>query len=133
MLWTTAHYKKWPASSADDVTAFERCQDDATFTGRKQVFAGASGPIFPMNGETPLSILEKIWDQELMSLLVHKTNRYAHQFLTEQGSGQSRMTKWQDIDLGVFFDTNNTKSDATAGGKRVLEPQTGVYEDATIW
>lgn len=53
----------------------------------------------PVNGETPLSIIQKIWDVELMSILVSETNKYAQTVLDKEKSAQPRMVRWQNTSI----------------------------------
>lgn len=88
-----------------DRLIFDWNQDPATFHGVKEQFIGTAGPTFPVDDLSPLDVLEKIWDDQIMNLIVEETNAYARQ-LRKNTKDKSRITDWTDVtldELWTFF------------------------------
>ncbi|XP_068250307.1 piggyBac transposable element-derived protein 4-like [Palaemon carinicauda] len=89
-------------SSSDDENVLP---SDWTRKGKSKLpftFRGDSGVKFIIiDKENPMEYFAKFFDEEVIDYLVTKTNRYAGEFLDENGdrlSSQSRVNRWYDTD-----------------------------------
>lgn len=90
-----------------DSLHFDWSADPSKFAGTREDFSGPSGPTFSVQGLSALEIFEKIWDRDIIKLIVRETNRYA-QVLKQNSSlkQHSRLNQWQDVDehdIWLFF------------------------------
>lgn len=90
-----------------DLLLFDWKSIPAHFKGVREVFTGPSGPTFPAQGQTPVQIFKKVWDDEVIDKIVYETNRYAYQ-LRQGGSLEpsSSLHQWEDVtknEVWAFF------------------------------
>ncbi|CAH2095075.1 unnamed protein product [Euphydryas editha] len=80
-----------------DLLFFDWRGDINNFEGVREIFTGPSGPMFEVAGLTPLEVLKKIWDDDIIDHIVRETNRYANQMQVKAASKiNSRMSRWRD-------------------------------------
>lgn len=78
---------------------FDWSNDSSVFKGERETFTGTPGPRCPISdASTPLDVFRLFFNDDLMTLLVEETNRYAElSLLCRQHSECSRMRKWQPV------------------------------------
>ncbi|KAJ8737978.1 hypothetical protein PYW08_000573 [Mythimna loreyi] len=92
-------------SCQEDFLTFDWSHDPQVFKGVRETFTGPAGPTFPIEGMTPFHIFIKIWDEDIINLIVAETNKYAA-YLLASSSQSSRLKKWTPItpqELWTFF------------------------------
>ncbi|KAJ8734236.1 hypothetical protein PYW07_014787 [Mythimna separata] len=93
-------------SSQEDFLHFDWSHDPQVFTGEREKFTGPAGPTFPVAGMSPFEIFSKIWDEDIIDLIVRETNRYAANLQSSTLPQFSRLRKWVPItpqELWTFF------------------------------
>ncbi|KAL0828804.1 hypothetical protein ABMA28_003717 [Loxostege sticticalis] len=87
--------------ATDDMLNFDWSSDPLVFTGQRETFTGQAGPTFAVGDMGPFEIFSKIWDPEVIHMIVLQTNKYA-----ESLQGENSKLRWTPItpeELWVFF------------------------------
>ncbi|XP_021197731.3 piggyBac transposable element-derived protein 4 isoform X2 [Helicoverpa armigera] len=84
-------------SSQEDLLIFDWSHDPQVFVGVRENFTGPAGPTFPIEGMSPFQVFSKIWDGDIINLIVDETNKYAANLVSSPIKQFSRMRKWTPI------------------------------------
>lgn len=84
-------------SSQEDLLIFDWSHDPQVFVGVRENFTGPAGPTFPIEGMSPFQVFSKIWDGDIINLIVDETNKYAANLVSSSIPQFSRMRKWPPI------------------------------------
>ncbi|XP_023947424.2 piggyBac transposable element-derived protein 4-like [Bicyclus anynana] len=79
----------------NDLLHFDWRGDIDNFKGERETFTASAGPTFDVTGQTPFGVFSKIWDAQIIDLIVRETNRYASRALRVSTSG-ARISQWKD-------------------------------------
>lgn len=80
-------------------------EDFNSFRGQKESFQEQSGP--QIEGTCPLELFTQIWDETVMDLITHETNKYAWETIaaaSETGiSARSRLNQWVETSVSELY------------------------------
>lgn len=62
-------------ASDPDMVHFEWSSNPEKFVGQKETFVGKAGPTFSVDGLSPLDIFKRIWDNDIIDVIVRESNR----------------------------------------------------------
>ncbi|XP_022829638.1 piggyBac transposable element-derived protein 4-like [Spodoptera litura] len=91
----------------EDMLDFDWSHDHTIFTGQREIFTGIAGPTFTVDGMSPFQIFSKIWDDDIINLIVRETNRYGAMLCSAKDLQTfSRLRRWTPItsqELWTYF------------------------------
>lgn len=82
-----------------DHLSFDWVQDHNSFRAKRELFTGNAGPTFQVTENmTPLDIFVKFFDDELVDLLIRKTNKNATRQIDKYLTPYSRLNYFKNVD-----------------------------------
>lgn len=87
-------------ASDPDMVNFEWSSNPEKLVGQKETFVGEAGPTFSVDGLSPLDVFKRIWDNDIIDVIVRESNRYAQQLYC---TGNKLWAEINATDIWVFF------------------------------